>query len=251
MAEYKDKVAIVTGGGAGIGKAVAHGLASQDAAVTILNRTGANARRTADELTAKGGRAIGIECDVADEAAVAEGVSRTVEAFGGVDILVNNAALHSVAYNKGFGELGLTEVRRLFDVNILGVIICSLACRAPMVARGGGVILNISSVGGYLNSTAYGVSKLAVRGITVSLAGEFSDDAIRVNGIAPGLIATEQVRGDVGERRIADHVANSQKIKRIGQVEDIVEAALYLCSSRSGFVTGETLKVSGGYPLFI
>src|SRR5690606_30238125 len=131
------------------------------------------------------------------EAAVGAAVAKVAEAFGGIDILINNAGLHSAKYNATFQALGSAEVRRLFDVNIIGVANCSLACRPVMAARGGGVMMNISSIAGYTSANPYGVSKLAVRGMTMAFAREFSEDRIRVNAIAPGLIATDVIRAEM------------------------------------------------------
>ena len=115
--------------------------------------------------------------------------------------------------------------------------------------RGGGVVLNISSAAGFLSTSAYGVSKLAVRGLTVAFASELAPDLIRVNGIAPGLTNTESALADLPSSLIEDFVGELQLVHRICTMDDIVSAMLYLCSDKASFVTGETLKVSGGYPL--
>jgi len=136
------------------------------------------------------------------------------------------------------------------DVNIMGVINGSLACKATMAARGGGAIINIASIASYSNTTPYGVSKLAVRGLTIAFAREFSDAKIRVNAIAPGLIGTATIRAELPE--LFDQFVNvNQLIHRAGAESDIVSAMLFLCSSQASFITGETLRVSGGFPLSI
>jgi NAD(P)-dependent dehydrogenase (short-subunit alcohol dehydrogenase family) len=117
--------------------------------------------------------------------------------------------------------------------------------------RGGGVVLNISSTAGFLSSSAYGVSKLAVRGLTVAFASELSPDLIRVNGIAPGLTNTENALAEVPHIVVDDVVRDLQLIPRMGTMDDVVSAMLYLCSDEASFITGETLRVSGGYPLII
>jgi 3-oxoacyl-[acyl-carrier protein] reductase len=253
--EFEGKVAIVTGGGRGIGKALSRALAVRGAAVGILGSTKGPVKKLADELNCEGLRAVSLTCDVADEARVASAVATVVDMFGGVDILINNAGLHSPGYDKPFGELGLTALRRLFDVNVMGIVICSLACRTAMIRRGGGVILNISSIAAFLSANAYGVSKLAANGLTISLATELVKDNIRVNGIAPGMTVTDELRQDFGEDAIRafaqDYLKNKQLIQRIAGPEEIVNAMLYLCSDWSSFVTGETLRVSGGYPLVV
>jgi NAD(P)-dependent dehydrogenase (short-subunit alcohol dehydrogenase family) len=120
-----------------------------------------------------------------------------------------------------------------------------------MAARGGGTIVNISSMASYLSGTPYSVSKLAVRGLTIAFAQEFAPDHIRVNGISPGLMATENAMDDLPQEMVDQFVNHLQLVPRLGQMDDIVRALLFLCSEDSSFVTGETLKVTGGYPLFL
>jgi NAD(P)-dependent dehydrogenase (short-subunit alcohol dehydrogenase family) len=252
--EFEGKVAIVTGGGRGIGKAIARALAERGAAVGILGRTEATCLQVAEELNSEGYRAIGMACDVANEAQVEASVAKVADAFGGVDILINNAGLHAEQYNnKGFGDLGIAESRRLLDVNVMGTVICSLTCKPLMARRGGGVILNISSICADLSDYAYGVSKLAVNGLTMSLARELAKDKIRVNGIAPGMIITAENREESDAAQLdaftQDYMTGKQLIQVVAGSEEVVNAMLYLCSDWSSFVTGETLKVSGGYPL--
>jgi len=169
---------------------------------------------------------------------------------GGIDILVNNAGLHSAAYNKPSAELGVARLRRLFDVNVMGVYICSLAARPAMSGRDGAAIVNLSSSAAYANRAAYGVSKLAVRGVTVQLAREFAADGIRVNAIAPGLILTDTIRAELPEDDVA-RVMGQQVLPRAGAERDIVDALLFLVSPASSFVTGETLRVTGGFALSV
>jgi NAD(P)-dependent dehydrogenase (short-subunit alcohol dehydrogenase family) len=251
--EFEGKVAIISGAGRGIGKAFAHALAERGAAVGVLGRTEATCLQVADELNSAGYRAIGMACDVADEAQVEMSVSRVADKFGGVDILINNAGLHAQEYNhKGFGDLGIAKARRLFDVNVMGPVICALACKPYMARRGGGVVLNISSSSGDLSAYAYGVSKLAVNGLTISLATELAKDNIRVNGIAPGMILTTESRQEADPVKLEAFTRDYMKkqlIQKVAESEEVVNAMLYLCSNWSSFVTGETLRVTGGYPL--
>ncbi|PQM27725.1 short-chain dehydrogenase [Sphingopyxis lindanitolerans] len=247
--EFADKVAVITGGGAGFGAGFAHALAAQGAVVALLDIDAAAAETVAASVRASGGDAAAHACDVADPGAVAEALEAIGRRSGGIDILINNAGLHSAEYNRSFGELGTAAVRRLFDVNIMGVIHCSLAARAIMARRGGGAIVNIASIAAYPGINPYGVSKLAVRGLTTAFAHEFADDAIRVNAIAPGLIATDRIKADFPEQLFRHFADDLQKIQRTGRVDDIAEAMLFLCSDRASFITGETLKVSGGHPL--
>ncbi len=243
--DFAGKTAVITGGGAGFGEAFAEALAARGAKVALLDVDIEAANRVAAKVQEQGGEALPLHCDVADEAAVSRSTDLVAERLGGIDILLNNAGLHSAAYNRPIEVLGMDKVRSLFDVNVMGAIHCALACRPYMRARGGGVILNISSLAAYLNNTIYGVSKLAVRGLTINLATEFAADNIRVNAIAPGLIATDTLKREMPE--LFDRFAKAQLVHRNGETDDVVEAMLYLCSQRAGFVSGETLKLDGGY----
>jgi 3-oxoacyl-[acyl-carrier protein] reductase len=248
--EFAGKVAVITGAGAGFGAGFSAALALRGASVAVFDIDLPAAEQTASAIRERGGAAMAVRCDVTDQTEVAGAVAKVVDAWGGVDVLINNAGLHSAEYNKSFSVLGGEKVRRLFDVNIMGVVNCSLACRPAMAARGGGVIMSLSSTAGFGSSNPYGVSKLAVRGLTVALSGEFAKDNIRVNAIAPGLIATDRIRADFPQE-FFDRFLQMQHVHRTGEVEDIVQAMLYLCSDRSSFVTGETLKVGGGTNLQI
>jgi NAD(P)-dependent dehydrogenase (short-subunit alcohol dehydrogenase family) len=248
---FENKVAFITGGGIGFGRAFARALATEGASIVIADVDAAAGDAVAKELEAAGTPALAVECDVADEHQVQAAVDATVERFGGVDVLLNNAGKHLLKYNQPFSVLERAELRALFDVNVIGVVNCSVAARPSMAARGGGVIVNISSMASYTNTTPYSVSKLAVRGLTIAFAHEFAPDRIRVNGIAPGLMATENAMDDLPQAMIDEFVDRLQLVHRLGQMDDIVRTMLYLCSDESSFMTGETLKVTGGYPLFL
>ncbi|OBJ56417.1 SDR family NAD(P)-dependent oxidoreductase [Mycobacterium sp. 1423905.2] len=248
---FENKIAFITGGAIGLGRAFARALAEEGASVALADIDAEGARRTAADLQADGARAWAMRCDVADEAQVDAAVAATVERFGGIDILINNAGRHLMKYSRPFGALSRADVRGLFDVNVMGVVNCTLACRDSMRDRGGGVVLNMASSAGFMSNTAYGVSKLAVRGLTVAFATELSADLIRVNGIAPGLTNTESALADVPRSLVDDFVHELQLVHRICTMDDVVAAMLYLCSDQASFITGETLKVCGGYPLTV
>ena len=247
---HQGKVAVITGGGRGFGKAFGTALAARGAHVVLADIDGAAAEAAAAEIAGKGGSASSAACDVADEAGVAAMIGAVAEQHGGIDILVNNAGLHSAAYNKPSAELGIASLRRLFDVNIMGVYICSLAARPAMSGRAGAAVVNISSSAAYASRTAYGVSKLAVRGVTTQLAREFAADSIRVNAIAPGLIFTDTIRTELARDEVA-RVMGQQILQREGEEQDIVDALLFLASPAASFVTGETLRVTGGFALSV
>lgn len=246
--DFKGRVAFITGGGRGFGKAFGHALAERGARIVLADIDAPAAEEAAAELRSGGADVLPVTCDVADEEQVAAAIERTVAEYGGIDILINNAGLHSVAYAEPMSTSGVAKLRRLFDVNLMGVIICSLAAREAMAGRTDAVILNISSAAAYGCPTAYGVSKLAVRGLTMTLARDFAADGIRANAIAPGLIHTDTIKEELPDWAI-DTVMKEQVLARKGEVADIVEAMLYLCSPKSSFITGETLRVSGGFTL--
>ena len=247
---HRGKVALITGGGRGFGKAFGTALAERGAHAVLADIDGTAAAAAAAEISAKGGSASAVVCDVAEEAGVAAMLDGVAGKHGGLDILVNNAGLHSAAYNRPSAELGIARLRRLFDVNVMGVYICSLAARPAMSGRDGAAIVNISSSAAYANRAAYGVSKLAVRGVTTQLAREFAADGIRVNAIAPGLIFTDTIRAELPPEEAA-RVMGQQILQREGEERDIVDALLFLVSSAASFVTGETLRVSGGFALSV
>jgi len=248
---FEGKVAFITGGARGFGLAFATALAQHGAAVVLADVDRDAAQVSAERLVAKGHRALAVECDVSDPDATAAAVAATVDAFGGVDHLINNAGLHLTRYNLPFTQQPLGDIRRLFDVNVIGVVNCTLAVRPSMVERGGGTVLSISSMASFGSRSPYGVSKLAVRGLTMAFASELAADNIRVNAVAPGLIATESATADLDPAFVAGIVDDVQLVHRLGQERDIVEAMLYLCSDRSSFVTGVTLPVTGGALLAI
>jgi NAD(P)-dependent dehydrogenase (short-subunit alcohol dehydrogenase family) len=183
---------------------------------------------------------------VADENSVAEAVDRVIGQVGGIDVLVNNAARHLKKYNQGFSKLTHQEIRGLFDVNLLGIVNCSLACQTSMRERGGGAIVNMSSLAGYTAASAYGVTKLAVRGLTIAFAHDFAGDKIRVNAVAPTLTPTESALAEFSDEHFEKSVAERQLIQRRATMDDVVNTMLYLCSEEASFITGETIRVTGG-----
>jgi NAD(P)-dependent dehydrogenase (short-subunit alcohol dehydrogenase family) len=246
---FDNRTALITGGAIGFGRAFARALAAEGANVVLADIDIDGAERTAAELVSAGTRAIALDCDVADADRVDAAVAAATAQFGGIDIAINNAGLHLMKYNQPFGALSRQDIRSLFDVNVMGVINVTLACRDSMRDRGGGVVLNISSMAGYLSATPYAVSKLTVRGLTVAFATELAPDRIRVNAIAPGLMNTENALADLPTPLIDEFVQRLQLVHRLGKMDDVVSAMLFLCSDEASFITGETLKVSGGYPL--
>lgn len=246
---FTGKVVFITGAGAGFGRDFAVAFASAGAVVVATDINLEAAQQTALLVKAAGGEAIALRCDVSNEAEVKSAVRAASEQCGGVDFLINNAGLHLMKYNQAFGKLGSEELHNLMNVNVMGVVYCTLACRDVMAARNGGAIVNISSIAGHMSPTPYGVSKLAVRGLTAAFARELKEHQIRVNAISPGVILTESAAALPKE--ILEQYLALQQIQRPGAMQDITSAALFLCSPAASFITGETLMVSGGYPLQI
>jgi 3-oxoacyl-[acyl-carrier protein] reductase len=243
--DFVGKLAVITGAARGFGKAFAQALAERGAHVIVADVDGEEANRTADAI---GKAAEPVALDVADEAGAQATIGDIGARHRGIDILINNAGIHSAEANLSFGALGLARARRMFEVNVWGVVHCSLAAAPYMAGRPGAAIVNISSMAAYPSRTAYGVTKLAVRGVTSAFAHELAPQGIRVNAIAPGLIFTETIRAELPPS-VVEQVMATQILKREGEVDDIVAAMLYLASDRSSFVTGETLRVSGGATL--
>lgn len=241
------KVAVITGGGRGFGKAFGQALALRGAQVVQLDLDEAAAAVAAADI---GNGAEAVRVDVADEQGVHDAMAGVADRHGGIDILINNAGIHSAEANEFIGAIGTARARRMFDVNVWGVVYCTLAARPFMTGRDGASIVNIASMAAYGAQKAYGVTKLAVRGLTASFAHELAPDGIRVNAIAPGLIFTDTIRAELPQQ-VVDRVMAMQILPREGEVKDIVEAMLWLVSPGAGFVTGETMRISGGATLQI
>jgi NAD(P)-dependent dehydrogenase (short-subunit alcohol dehydrogenase family) len=243
---FAGKVAFITGGAIGFGRAFARALADEGAAVALADIDRPAAEAIAAGLRASAASAVALQCDVADEHSVRRAVDDAVEQLGGVDILINNAARHLKKYNQGFATLTTDEIRGLFDVNVIGVINCSLACRDALSTSGTGAIVNMSSIGGFTTANAYGVTKLAVRGLTVAFATEFAPDGIRVNAIAPALTGTESVLAEYSDADLERSITTRQLIRRRETMDDVTRTMLFLCSEDASFITGETVRVAGG-----
>lgn len=237
--------AVITGGGRGFGKAFGHALAAEGAHVVLVDIDGAVAEGAAAEVRAAGGQATGLGGDVTDEVRMAEVAAQAAAIHGGIDILINNAGLHSDEYGQPILKMGLAKVRRLFDVNVMGVVTCTLAAARHMKGRSGASIVNISSSAAHMGGSAYGDSKLAVAGLTITFARELAPDGIRVNAISPGLILTETIAAELPPETKA-RVKAKQFLADDGKEQHIVDAMLFLTSSQASFITGETLRVTGG-----
>lgn len=246
--DFAGKVVLVTGGGRGIGYAIAERLAGEGATIAVADIDPGVA---ADAAATLGGGAIPLTFDVADERAVEIAVAGAAERLGGIDILINNAGRHLLEYAVPITALPRDKWRAMLDVNVVGIVNCSAACRTTMRERGGGVIVNMGSIAGIAANSAYGVSKLAVRGLTVGLAQEFAADGIRVCAVAPGLVDSPAAMAEMPEEQRDGFVRTLQLVKRPGRMTDVAGVVRFLCSDEASFITGETIVVSGGYPLHL
>ena len=246
---FQDKVALITGAATGFGRAFARAFAAEGASVVVIDTDRDGATSTAQEINDYG-KALAVECNIADPDRVESMVRRAIDAFGGVDLLVNNAARHFHRFGQPFSKLPREDLRELIDVNVFGTINCSLAVQEPMRLRGGGSIINIGSLAGHRIESAYGVSKLVVRGLTMSFARDFAADGTRVNCVSPSRIPTENAMREFSSESFLERV-DHQLVKRVGSIDDVVNAVLYFGSDESSFVTGQTLQVTGGRDLFI
>lgn len=242
---FEGKVAIVTGGGQGIGETYAKSFAAEGACVVIAELNKEGGERVANEITEAGQSAVFVETDVSSEQDAAAAVAAAQDQFGGVDILVNNAAIfHGMRYETLL-DVDMDYYYQIMKVNMHSPLVMTRAVVASMVQRGGGSVINQSSTaawkaqGGY-----YGVAKLGVQGLTMCLASELGDRNIRVNAIAPGPTDTEATRQVPAE--ILDHVVNGLALKRLGETVDVVNLAKFLASDEAGWITGQTFRVDGG-----
>jgi NAD(P)-dependent dehydrogenase (short-subunit alcohol dehydrogenase family) len=248
MERLKDRVAIVTGAGQGIGLAYAKALAAAGARVGLCDLKDPSA--AAREIVAAGGQAISARVDVCDAKAVAALVERTVTELGPIDILVNNAGIFTALSLKPFTEIGTEEWDRVMAVNVRGSFECAKAVAPGMRARGYGKIINIASgtvFKGAPMMAHYVASKGAVIALTRSLARELGRDGIRVNCIAPGLIMSEGVvaNSDYDETYVSNNIA-SRALKREALPDDLLGTLVFLASAESDFITGQTIVVDGG-----
>ncbi len=252
------KVAVVTGaGGRGnsIGRAYALGLAHAGASVVVADLNEAGAKAVAAEIVAEGGEAIGLGVDVAHEASTLAMAAAANEAFGGVDVLVNNAALMVDISYDNFETVTMDAWHKAFAVNLEGALLCSRAVVPSMRARakingGGGRIVNQTSGGAFPASGLYGITKLALVGLTTSLAKQFGKDGITCNAIAPG-----NVKSDAGKLLVPDDSPFIQFLNMTcamrprGEPDELVGTLLLLCSDAGAWITGQTIHVDGGWVL--
>ena len=249
--DFTGKTAIVTGGASGIGLATVKAFTSAGCAVTIADMDVDAARTIARQLAAEGRKTLAIQCDVADESAVAAMVEKTVEVFGGVDLAYNNAGIHAPVAEVSQAEGA--DFDRVLAVNLKGIWNCMKHELRVMQQQGSGVIVNCSSQSGVVGTAglgAYTASKHGVIGLTKCAALENAARGIRVNCVCPGTSDTPMVADAIV--RAPEHMRNlieTIPVKRLGKAEEIASAVLWLCSPGAAFVIGQAIVVDGGFCL--
>jgi NAD(P)-dependent dehydrogenase (short-subunit alcohol dehydrogenase family) len=241
---FQDKVAVVTGAAQGIGEAYARALAADGAAVVVADVSDDAGEAVAKSIEADGGRAIFVHTDVSSSESAEAMVSTVTEELGGIDLLVNNAAIYGTMQFDLLISVDWDYYKKFMSVNMDGALVMTRAVYPQMQKRGGGAIVNQSSTAAYLYSGFYGLAKTGINGLTQQLAHELGGMGIRVNAIAPGPTDTEATRTQAGDA--AKELVKGLAIKRMGQPADMVGACLFLLSDEAAWVTGQILAVDGG-----
>src|SRR3984957_1228413 len=242
--DFRGKVAIVTGAAQGIGEAYARALAAAGAAVVIADISADAGQQVADDICAGGGTAAFARTDVSDPQSAQAMAALAADRFGGIDYLVNNAAIYGTMQFDLLLSVDWDYYKQFMGVNMDGALACTRACYRAMADRGGGAIVNQSSTAAWLYSSFYGLAKTGVNGLTQQLAHELGGQGIRVNAIAPGPTDTAATRAVAGAA--TEDLVRSMAIKRMGQPDDLVGACLFLLSDEAAWITGQIVNVDGG-----
>ncbi|MBJ7399268.1 SDR family oxidoreductase [Mycolicibacterium sp.] len=245
MGQFDEKVGIITGAGGGIGQAYAEALAREGAAVVVADINVEGAQRVAAGILAEGGTALAIPVDVSDVESTKAMADRTLAEFGGIDYLVNNAAIFGGMKLDFLVTVDWDYYKKFMSVNMDGALLCTRAVYRKMAKRGGGAIVNQSSTAAWLYANYYGLAKVGINGLTQQLSRELGGQNIRINAIAPGPIDTEANRTTTPQEMVADIVRNIP-LSRMGQPEDLVGMCLFLLSDQARWITGQIFNVDGG-----
>ena len=246
--DLSGKVAVVTGGAGDIGTVYGRALCEAGASVVLADLNESAAAKVADGLVADGGNALGVAVNVVDAESTRAMASAAVDAFGGIDILVNNAAIMTDLPPFGLSNIPVEEWNRVIDVNLRGPLLCTQAVVPSMTDRGGGRIINGLSAGAFMAGGIYGVSKYALHGLTANLASELGSRGINVNAIAPGLVASESGYLSLAkDSPMREALEGGIPGKKSGPPEDLVGTLLLLCSSVGAWINGQSILVDGGW----
>ena len=243
------KVAVVTGGARGIGRATVAALAGAGASVAILDRDRAMAETTAQAIAADGGEISAHAADVTEEAALERAFAAVVERHGGVDILVNSAG---IGLRHAAVDHPLADWDKVVAVNLTGVFLCSRIAARSMISRGGGAIVSLASImgfsgGGLYPNVSYQATKGAIVNMTRALAVEWAQSGIRVNAVAPTWVRTDLTAAVLDRPGVLDRIAALTPLRRLATPEEVALAILFLASPAAAMITGHTLPVDGGF----
>ncbi|HMX66670.1 MAG TPA: SDR family oxidoreductase [Microthrixaceae bacterium] len=242
---FQDRVSIVTGAAGGIGEAYARRLASEGASVVVADIDAERAAAVAGSIVADGGTALGVAVDISDPDSTREMAAATMDAFGRIDHLVNNAAIFGGMEIDLLLTVDWDYYRRFMSVNMDGALLCIRACWEHMAAGGGGAIVNQSSTAAYMYANYYGLAKAGINGLTIQLAHELGGSNIRINAIAPGPTDTDAARSVV-PGSIMDDIVKGLALKRRGTPEDMAGMVSFLLSDDASWITGQIFNVDGG-----
>ena len=245
MGQFDEKVGIITGAGGGIGQAYAEALAREGAAVVVADINTEGAERVAAGIRAEGGTALAVPVDVSDVESTKAMADRTLAEFGGIDYLVNNAAIFGGMKLDFLVTVDWDYYKKFMSVNMDGALLCTRAVYRKMAKRGGGAIVNQSSTAAWLYANYYGLAKVGINGLTQQLSRELGGQNIRINAIAPGPIDTEANRTTTPQEMVAD-IVKAIPLSRMGQPEDLVGMCLFLLSDQARWITGQIFNVDGG-----
>lgn len=248
MLDFNGQVIIVTGSGSpkGIGKTIAKTFAKQGGTVIIADMNTEGVKNTVAEIESEGGKAFGIELNVTDKESVDNMVKTVMDKYGRIDVLVNNAG---ISQKVTVEDMTLDDMKRIFNVNMFGLFLCTQACMKPMREAKYGRIVNLSSVsgkrgGGVFGGAHYSASKAAVLAFSKNLSREISADGVTINSVCPGLINTEIWKSLPKED--ADKVIDGIPMGRPGETQEVANAIVFLASKEASYITGEEIDINGG-----